>query len=669
MGNLVYKYGLFRPTEGLDVVREQLALVHAYRADLTFVERQRRILTVEILDAHGLKATRDEYRRTEALCGDAASALRAERAKTRSKKGVEEAMKLALATASLNRKRAASAFWAELKRVGKLPQVREELAALAQRAHQADLYYRAVHEAAYWGSRGLTDQSMDLIREEMDLFDGPFVNLPDVPEFGGTGNLGVQIQGGVSVDEMFVDGPPTGARRVRGDGPGSKSATLARFEKCEDRPNNRTPGSRRDRRERRVLRFRVSSTEKGAPIWATFPVILHRPLPPAARIKSVAVHLRKVGPREEWFCTVSIATPAGYRREPCGEGAVALNVGWRKIEDGAFRVGTVVSAATGDVEYVELDKSLVSSLVYHEKLRSIRDNTMEEARVAMAALLARGGDSIPSWVLAEPSIKTVGRWRSIDRLASIVKRWAREAGIEVHHADYLAWEAGAKPAEPALWELRDLAIWRYHDHHLWTWGVDQQKKSGRRRLDFYRNFAAVLARRYDTVVFDDFEITDVAERPETGADEGDPDAPRSNRHMTAPGELREVIVQAFLTRGGRTVELPAPNKTITCNACGLSEPWDKKPRIHHTCAGCGVTFDQDVNHCNNLLGGLRRIDNGEKIPNSEVKGGGGMTAAPAEGRFSRRKKKAEEAKAKKAAEDAAKKLPRSNDGDSMGASA
>src|SRR5690606_21269492 len=85
---------------------------------------------------------------------------------------------------------------------------------------------------------------------------------------------------------------------------------------------------------RRLLRLRIGS-KGGTPIWAEWPMIMHRPLPDGARIKAVTVSRRRRDCRRwEWLAHVMVDIPESASRPTPIDGAVALNLGWAQMDDG-----------------------------------------------------------------------------------------------------------------------------------------------------------------------------------------------------------------------------------------------------------------------------------------------------------------------------------------------
>ncbi len=72
------------------------------------------------------------------------------------------------------------------------------------------------------------------------------------------------------------------------------------------------------------------------------------------------------------------------------------------------------------------------------------------------------------------------------------------------------------------------------------------------------------------------------------------------QRLAAPSELRGAIKNACSTRGTRFEEVEALWKTQTCNVCGLVSTFAARQALGHTCE-CGARWDQDFNHCRNLL--------------------------------------------------------------------
>ena len=76
---------------------------------------------------------------------------------------------------------------------------------------------------------------------------------------------------------------------------------------------------------------------------------------------------------------------------------------------------------------------------------------------------------------------------------------------------------------------------------------------------------------------------------------GKPDPAREGTRDACLSELRRCLIEGM----AETVTAKCAESTMRCNACGHVEDFDRGP-LEHTCSGCGVTWDQDVNGARNL---------------------------------------------------------------------
>ena len=237
-------------------------------------------------------------------------------------------------------------------------------------------------------------------------------------------------------------------------------------------------------------------------------------------------------------------------------------------------------------------------------------SNFDEARATLAMHL--GTLALPEWLATET--RSLAQWRGFGRLATLTHRW-RERRFEGDAAAFGALEA-----------------WRAQDEHLWDWEANQRRKTLLYRRELYRIAAADLARRYETVVLEKFDLRAVATLPDATSASSDNDNARSVRFVAAPSELRLAVTQAFVARSGRVEHVDAAGTTYICAACGSAEEWDQARELRHTCSRCAREWDQDDNAARNILARA-------PAPNEE------MAAAPAryEGRWQRVKARKKEA--------------------------
>ena len=335
----------------------------------------------------------------------------------------------------------------------------------------------------------------------------------------------------------------------------------------------------------RILHLRVG-TEGTSPIFATFPIVYHRDLPPGAQVIWVKVITQRVATHTKWSAHFICKGVETTRPLPTGTGEVAIDVGWRLRPNGSVRVA-VWQDGDGQAGELCLPKLLRNRDTKVEDLRSIRDKMFNAARVELGKKRKECSPNWPEWLLE--ATETLYAWRSPARLAQLTLRWRaeveKESGVRLDQAP------GGHPT------LSTLETWRKQDKHLYEWECHQRQSILRQRREIYRLFALQMA-RYKYVTVEALDLHDFAELDKAASDI---EAVRGRRFDAALSVLLGCIEGATVRAGGHYYRAPPEWTTQTCNACGQREEFDKKKELVHTCGHCGVTWDQDENAARNLL--------------------------------------------------------------------
>lgn len=521
-----YRYGILAPTENADVVEDQFRRAHAYRNQLVEIERARRdrgaAAIEEAFPTVGHLAV--NLRTKEETFETALKAARAARAGggtvsddvlvayKMAKKDLEEARKKHKhARVEAQKTTEAVALWAEVNREAnnRVKKARAEC-------------------GLYWGTYLLVERSV------------PRSGRP--PRFNrwrGDGQLGVQIQGGLPTDDVWA-------------------------------PNTRAylePINSRDS----ALLFRVGSKGR-SPILARFPARLHRPFPDGSVVKWVYVQRRKIAAHYRWY-VVFVLARVPETREHASNGLVAVNCGWRQLDDGV-RVA-YARDENGVEKQLVVPSYELSRWDRADGLRSTRDKLFNEARSRLAAWLK--ANDHPGWLMDRCA--ALYAWRSCARLASVAIEWRvnRFAGDE------------------EIFEA--LEAWRKQDKHLWEWEANQRRKAVAWRDDLYRNWANDLAKQYRIVVPGIVDYSVLAERAEPDEEDESTRQSRGNRFDAAPGRLVQFLKERF----AEVVDIPSYDVTQTCSECGHPDPFDAAKQLVRTCALCHETVDQDSRACRNYI--------------------------------------------------------------------
>ncbi len=510
-----YCYHVYPPEDPEQVqrCREQLILAHRYGNRLVEIERARRAIADPILIPYR-NARAKEYRKQQAA-GAARPKVPQEPLFEADQAKLDEATAAAAASIREARK-VCGLYWGTYLVV-------EDA---AQRARRSPKKTR-VHEDG---------------TEEL--------SLPRFKRFDGSGTLAVQLQKGLSAEELLAAKDPRAQLDCSGKHP--------------------------------VLRIRVGSNGR-APVWAEFSTFYHRPIPKEASIKWIRLVCRRIEAKYTWSAQFVIDAPEeSFARPSPTKGVVALDVGWRRLwkaqdqRDG-LRVATWVDEGNNQGE-LKIPEYLLGRYEKCESLRSIRDNNFN---AVMPKLFAMKKGAAPWFIEATASAHL---WKASARLAALVVRW-RTSRWEGDEASFALMEA-----------------WRKQDKHLWTWEANQRQGVLRARRDIYQKFGCFLA-QYRTVVVEKLDLRDFAELPE----KDEPKEPRAiraarpRRFFAALSELFSCAADAVGRAGGEWRELSAAHTTETCASCGAVEVFDQAVDLRHICQHCGAAWDQDVNAARNLL--------------------------------------------------------------------
>ena len=623
MMDRAFKYHLGPPTVNAELVENQLFKSHRYRNQNVGIERIRRAKTRAVLEADALVAQRkQEVKAAKGALIKTIAALNEEKVRTGKLCGSPE-MRQIVADARAAHKATVTAFRgaqkaAEICNVIALDRVKLAHNALRRDARKAS--------ECYWGSYLLVEKAMRQSAGQPIYEDDAEPKDPKYVLWRREGAIGVRFQNNYAnmpVERVFKENgllmiDPVSERAWH-------SAIGVRPEAREHQPAQppaRHSPEKQGRRTAMRTRLRMCVFgENRKPIFAEWPMIMHRPIPAGSVMKEAYVTCKRMGSRWIWSLVIIAGIPKPVRPALLGTGTVAVNVGWRKLPSGDDRVAVWVGEDGRKGEII-VSKDMIASLRYESELRSVRDMLFNRMLAQLAEWLR--GKELPEWILratmsrkarfdgdplpsSAQAIAWLAGWRSQARLASLTLTWAenRMPGDEQIFGRRPDKDKNGKPIKETGYGLEG---WRYHDKHLWDWQSFQRYKSQNKRKEDYRLRAVALAESYDALTIISFNKSKVAKRPdeEEHSDEGraaQDEAARSNRQLIAPSYLNEEFLKAFIARGKPTSEQDPALKTRECHLCGhVDVDGDFANSIDHVCPGCGETWDQDVNHGYNLLG-------------------------------------------------------------------
>ncbi len=342
-----------------------------------------------------------------------------------------------------------------------------------------------------------------------------------------------------------------------------------------------------------------------------FPVKLYRPLPPDGIITQAWIRAARLGPRTEYTFQCVIETAAWIKEGPIkGSGTVAVDTGWRVMDDNGLRVAYWVDdhGRHGDIRVPQRVRSAVD---YADSLRGIADTHFNAACKEVRAWMAMHPQHVPVWL--RNATTTIAHWRSHGDLIRVARRLASDHGL------WREWRVDRKAAgldlfasyaETGEWLGRKfgavhpvvqlgvyLETWRRKDRHLYDWETRERTYAQNARRDLFRKVAQV-ARQYEHVLVEEIDLPKFS-RNASPEEKAAQDWLHRTLRIAAPGDLAARIMEACK---GRAEKVAAVNNTRKCHKCGhVNAAWEHQEERVQTCAGCGAVWDQDENACRVML--------------------------------------------------------------------
>lgn len=648
MAPRIFVYGLRPPIQGGDTIAAQFKQAHRYRNMLIEIERDRRKEASKILSHHpdvdGIRAELEaaiEHREA------ARASMQAGRKQARRRNEAPE-VRTAIRDLGARIKEIRTRLNDAKQALIADASVKGRLTELDLRARARVKEERAKFSGAglYWGTYLLQEAAADAARKGK--------GMPEFVRESRGGRIGVQLQGGIDLKDLWG------------------TDTQLRIDPVDPKAYDVLSTKRGDRRRlsRTMLSMRIGSDEKKKPIWAKFPMIMHRPLPEGSTIKAATVISRPHDCRMmTWEVHILVDTPESWRRRAVPEfGMVAINLGFSRRSDGSLRAGYVVGSDGYEKEIVLPMAGVIDPIQKSESLQSIRDknfDAMKETFVPLARALREDHfQKVQQAVLGwsdlgvgtntpdELDVGSAPNWRVV--IGESFKRMClyidtSERGIVSHVPHWFVRGTTYAHSWKSLAKIRDFTFrwrkarfkgdeeahdvlekWRYRDEHLERYESGMRKRAINHRRELYRLLTCDLARRYRHVVVEDTNLSDMQRSPSPESETVEITQVKYAQRLVAGSLLRQIAVNGFEPQYAITVE--TSNITRTCAQCGAINELDRqpgKPRVV-SCTTCLASWDQDANACINML---RRAKEQLAAPPESV------TKKPARSQILRRRKK------------------------------
>lgn len=578
----VYVYGLQAPTLNADVVADQMWRAHQYYNTLVEIERERRDAIRKVLGNTSAEVETLEAQRQaiSSAIVETREAIKRLRAVTRKRSDTAE-MRAKVRELTSQEREARKAVREARRRDRETGVSSVDKAYLKTTEESTIAKVKAAQAASglYWGTYNLVKQARDASRKALEglwVFDaGVGGHVPHDPSFRrwkGEGAVAVQIQYPKGTE------PFTYEKLL--------AATDSRLQLVLLSPHaapNRN-SKHRDTRRFGTFRMRVLSDAERQPVWAEWPIVVHRPLPEKAKINHATVKHYKVADRSKWELHLGVDVPESTEKE-CGHGAIAVDVGWRKMGE-ETRMAYCVDDA-GRTYDVMLDPEVPRRLAKVESLQEDRQRCQNVLQIKLEVAVAK--------LLQDPSLKEETAW--LADATTHLKLWkAPRRFVNLRNA----WKGNRFAGDTMAFDL--LETWYHRDRHLWQWMEFQRRKAYKRREDQQKRLACEFSKRYDTLVLEDFDKRETQKAGATESEKVTSPKVRKQQNSVATSSLCHFLTCAFGTRGGTIWKVDPSMTTQKCHLCGFTGRWDAAKSVTHTCEGCGQTWDQDFNGATNILG-------------------------------------------------------------------
>lgn len=560
---IVYAFGC-RVLEGLDIVNTQMRLAHRYFNTLVELEHWRREEADKLLSTMfpELAILTERWKLLHAQKKELTEQIKVMRGQQRKRVKVPPELR-----AQLNDLKArCKAAYAERK-AARTQAFSSKRYQAAQKNLDAAWLLRAKQarkeSGLYWGTYAAVERNIGEMRK------GPppeFATLPTVDKV--TYRMLTFANAGTSPTDL----PTSDDNRI-----------AVQIQRGLDPVNMRT---RQDRRLQdlgpregfknvRLIRLQLARNKH-----VLLGVKFHRELPEDARIKNIELVRKRVGTQTHWTVNFAMGRETGWAKpDTASSGTLAVNLGWRQMpvstdDEPAMRVVTWLDDQGRTGEY-RLPPKLLTDMKRADELRSIRDKNFDTIRPFFARWLKETTLTLPTWLTEVTT--ALSAWRSKERLDAIVRHWLRFEGDEVIYDT--------------------LRAWRSQDRHLRNWEQQLARRAANRRQDVYRTLAAQLRRQYRTLLIADVDWAGMRKNPLPDADTDTTRLARARMGQVAPGLCDKLLRASFAEVRG----FPPEHLSQRCAACGELSGEADPEKLTHCCGHCGQMYDQDVNHCRNLL--------------------------------------------------------------------
>lgn len=413
-----------------------------------------------------------------------------------------------------------------------------------------------------------------------------------------------------------------------------------------------TPIDEKKEKRHAIIRMRLGEVNKGKngkKAYLDLPVVLHRPLPEDSEIKWICVKVNKIGTRSIFELQFTLESKSFIKNSPTVDGTVAINLGWRVLENGNVRVATTWDGENSKVIELPFMMREKNNLAKH--LLSVSDKLFDEVKLnfsqwckktdlnilvpienqiqAPRKLSKKDSNNCSNPIRLNETLmqkfEYCSNWRAHGKLAfaAFILRKLYLSNIDWRKF-WQDWKNKRLESSQEKSDLFDsysiistwldkekgitddnvkmalyLEWWRRKDEHLVNWARSIQNKIRLWKREIFRTTAAQLNKEYKNVVVEQWDKRKTAQNPQPELDHRSSQEIHGNavRQEMGVSVLAEILQEKF----GTEYFQKESAKDITCVhfGCGgnCSNP---SLQINVKCDKCSEDYDQDVNAAKHL---------------------------------------------------------------------
>lgn len=442
---------------------------------------------------------------------------------------------------------------------------------------------------------------------------------PKFSKFNGEGKVGVQLtdEKGLSIQKALAGTNPV--------------------LKIELKPEVRLANNTKKKKTLAIARMKISGSSKSG-MFLDIPFIMHRTMPDDSVIKWCYLITKKIGYRLIYEIQFTIESETFKQIKDNKSGTIAINLGWRSVNEG-IKYGTTFDGQ--NTEDLIFNHKLVNKNNQSKFLLSVSDHYFNEVKKEFSNWLKTANitdelksevEFIHAWKAHEKLVKISKKfsylflsdninyklwslWRKyrchlddnmkkthikFQDLFTYEKKFGEDYGKPIPFEEVKVWLMKNQIVEPNAQMAFYLMIWANKEKHTVDCARNITNKLRLYRREEYRKLAKKFSDQYENVVIEDWDKSKTAQTPSVENDTRTEQEKNANaiRQFVGVSVLADALKQKFGKENYH--ELDPDNISKLHFVCNKELITDALYSNKATCTHCKIMIDGDFNAAANL---------------------------------------------------------------------